>query len=222
MRQLNLPFERDAISINSYLESATRKKISLIITDNAISMINFRPKGDIINLRLHRIFLSACDDTLDEIAAFIKNGKRNTPLIRNYINQNRHSLNQKITRKVFYHSEGKHYDLLEIFNAINKEYFNGCISASIAWGTRGPRVARNRTLGSYVSDDNIIRINPILDSRAVPRYFLEFIVYHEMLHADLLIGNNGGRRSLHSKEFKEREKMFRHYERAVAWEKRRW
>jgi hypothetical protein len=49
-----------------------------------------------------------------------------------------------------------------------------------------------------------------------------YIVYHEMLHADLGIEHNGGRHSYHSREFKRREKLFKHYERSLAWEKKRW
>jgi hypothetical protein len=68
----------------------------------------------------------------------------------------------------------------------------------------------------------MIRINPILDSRSVPRYFLEFIVYHEMLHADIGIKKGVVRRIIHSSEFKKREKLFKHYEKAINWEKKRW
>jgi predicted metal-dependent hydrolase len=110
-----------------------------------------------------------------------------------------------------------------MYHAINREYFGDRVSASITWGAKGPRrAAARRTLGSYCSDNNMIRINPMLDSKRIPRYFLEFIVYHEMLHADIGIKRVGKRRSVHSKEFKRLEKMFRHYDRAIAWEKNRW
>jgi len=182
-----------------------------------------KPEGNTIALRLHRMFLSACNDVLDEIACYINDSRRKTPLIRNFINNNVHRLREKPVRKVAARTQGKHFDLRDIYKRINSGYFNGMVSASISWGTKGPRrVARNRTLGSYSSYGNIIRINPILDSKRVPRYFMEFIVYHEMLHADMGIEKNADRRSLHSKEFKNREMIFKDYERAIAWEKKRW
>ncbi len=64
------------------------------------------------------------------------------------------------------------------------------------------------------------RINPILDNERVPYYFIEFVVYHEMLHAHIRVQKKNGRRSVHSKEFRDREKMFRDYEDAMAWENR--
>ena len=64
-----------------------------------------------------------------------------------------------------------------------------------------------------------IRINPVLDSRKIPRYVIGFIVYHEMLHADIDTELKNCRRRIHSEEFKKREKMYKYYERAVEWEK---
>ena len=105
---------------------------------------------------------------------------------------------------------------------VNEEYFEGRVSLSITWGTQSHRrIVKKRRLGSYDRDKNMIRISPILDRRTVPRYFVEFVVYHEMLHADIEIykGRNG-RRLIHTKEFRKREKLFKHYERAIAWEKK--
>jgi predicted metal-dependent hydrolase len=186
-------------------------------------MLSIKSDGDTVSVRMHRIFLSAENDVLKEITDFIKNSNKKTPLIRNFINQNTYRLEDKPPKKVSVRTLGKHYNLLDIYNAINKEYFEEKISATITWGTKGPRrAAARRTLGSYSFHNVLIRINPILDTKSVPRYFLEFVVYHEMLHADMDNKNKPGRRLLHSKEFKKREKQFKHYDRALAWERKRW
>ncbi|MDH4232116.1 MAG: SprT-like domain-containing protein, partial [Nitrospirota bacterium] len=117
---------------------------------------------------------------------------------------------------------GQHYCLKTIYEALNSEYFDGGVSASITWGRSSSRYrAKLRTLGSYNVETNTIRINPLLDKKTVPSYFLEFIVYHEMLHAFLGVKNINGRRSIHSKDFRLQEKKFRHYEKAMEWEKKR-
>ena len=223
MHQLTFSFDLDESSLRSYLEKKTHRPVSLVITDNATSMLSIREKGGSVLVRLHRIFLAAGREVLDELSDYIKGKKRKTPLIRSHINSNRHQLREKKPRKVHIRTEGKHSDLLEIFHSLNKQYFDGCVSAAITWGARGPRrSARRRTLGSYTAENSMIRINPILDSRSVPRYFLEFIVYHEMLHAHIGIGENAGRRVIHSGEFKMREQEFKDYEKAITWEKKRW
>ncbi|MEE9523783.1 MAG: SprT-like domain-containing protein [Thermodesulfovibrionales bacterium] len=219
MQQLRLSFGNDKDSIRTYLENVIQKPVSLTITDNSASMISCRSSGRMILLRLHRMFLMADFEVLDELASYLTNGKRKTPLIRGFINDNGHQIRKGPSRPITLKTRGRHHDLEKVFDEVNKEYFDGRISAGITWGSRGPRrYARMRTLGSYVSDDNIIRINPVLDSRRVPKYFVEFVVYHEMLHADLGFGRKEGRRSVHSKEFRSREKLFRHYERAIKWE----
>ncbi len=186
-------------------------------------MLSVRFKGDSVLLRLHKMFLFAGDEIFQEIAGYIKNSKIKTPLVRDYINQNGDRINQKSFPAMSNRTQGNCFNLLDICNAVNYEYFNGNVSAHITWGAKGPkRVARSRTLGSYTSQDNIIRINPILDNKRIPRYFIEYVVYHEMLHADIGIDGNTRPRSLHSKEFRQREKLFKYYERAVAWEKKRW
>jgi hypothetical protein len=133
-------------------------------------------------------------------------------------------------------ARGKHHDLLTIFDDLNERYFGGQVQAVITWGQRaGKRRARSgviprRTtikLGSYDAIDRLIRVNASLDRTWVPRYFVAFVIYHEMLHHVIPARNardgNGellGRRILHPAEFRERERRFRNYERAITWERR--
>lgn len=223
MGQMNLMFDMDEDAFRGHLEKAAKKKISLVITDNSSSMLSMKRNGDSVVMRVHRIFLSAGSEVMEEIAGLIKNSRKRTPHIRQFITQNSNQLKRRPPRKVNIRTEGNSYDLLDIFYSINNEYFEGRVSASITWGVKGPRrVAARRTLGSFCGDNNTIRINPMLDNKRVPRYFLEFIVYHEMLHADIGFSTESGRRSMHSKEFRRREKMFEHYDRSIAWEKKKW
>jgi predicted metal-dependent hydrolase len=94
------------------------------------------------------------------------------------------------------------------------------VQSSITWSAAAPRrYARKRTLGSYSVRANTIRISRLLDRRDVPLYFIAYVVYHEMLHADLGISETEGRRAIHTREFRRREKLFRDYARASAWER---
>jgi hypothetical protein len=217
----DLTINHDETFLHSFLEKETKKNISLVITDNSSMMLSLREKGDVVYLRLHRMFLSAGMDVLNELSCFIKNKSIRTPLIRRFINQNTHCVKESSPRSFSLFTAGRYHELSDIFNSINSEYFESRITALITWGLRRKRrSARLRTLGSYCAERNIIRINPVLDSGRVPRYFLEFIVYHEMLHADIGICNNGKRRRIHTKEFRRRERIFKHYKRALAWDKK--
>jgi hypothetical protein len=53
----------------------------------------------------------------------------------------------------------------------------------------------------------------------VPRYFVEYVVFHEMLHHMMPMPVKAGRRELHPPQFREREQRFRHFTRAIEWER---
>jgi hypothetical protein len=59
----------------------------------------------------------------------------------------------------------------------------------------------------------------LLDQDFVPRFFVRYIVFHEMLHAFVGISRTPtGRRQVHSGTFKRLEKSYPEYEKAVAWQ----
>jgi len=219
--QLTLLFSHTEKSLTQYLEERLGRPVSLVLTDNSTSMLSARVRDSVLNVRLHRVFLHSDDGVLEEIAAFLKNRKREMTLFRSFIRKQREQLGKRPPNRVAEKTLGKFYDLSELYREINKEYFDGKISAAITWGAKNPRYAvRKRTLGSYSDRSNTIRINPVLDRKTVPRYYVAFVVYHEMLHAALGILLRGKRRSVHPREFRVRERLFRDYERATAWERR--
>lgn len=223
MQQLSFLLPLDEVTLHASLERKIRKDVSLTITDNSTSILSARMDKDILKLRLHRVFLHANDLVLNELALYVRGNITKTPLLRKFINEQHHFIVDAQKRSITLRTEGTYHDLAMIFESLNREYFDDRITASITWGkqTRIYR-ARRRTLGSYFPKLDLIRINPILDKKNVPAYFLQFVVYHEMLHADVGVPDSDKRRRLHSGEFKAKEKLFRHYEKAIAWEKKRW
>ncbi|MBI5103206.1 MAG: hypothetical protein HZB33_15430 [Nitrospirae bacterium] len=218
--QLQLPFAADEQTLAAYLKKSTGAEVRLTVTDNSSSMISVRKERGVVVLRLHRIFLKAGPDVLHEIAGFIKNLKLKTPLVRRFILDHAGSLPSRTRKRQPIKTMGSYHDLARLALCVNRDYFEGGITTPVTWGTKKTgHSARRRILGSYNSRTDIIRINPILDRKNVPRYYLEFIIYHEMLHADLGVRKKNGRREVHSREFKRRERLFRDYDKALLWEK---
>jgi len=218
---MRLLFSHKEDTLRDSLAKMTGQTVSLTLTDNSTSMLSIRKKDGSVAVRMHRMFLTAGEEIIKEIAGFIKKRKGQTPLIRQFIRDNRASLKNK-ERKVRPPSlceQGNIHHLGEIFDAINKEYFEGSVSAAIGWGKGSSRRSvRKRTLGTYCSTANTIRINPVLDRRSVPYYFIRFVVYHEMLHSAVKEERKNGRRAMHTPEFRRREKLYKDDERAIAWE----
>jgi len=220
---LSLLSAHDEESLRDYFQSTAVKPVFLTLTRNTVSMLSVRERQSGIFVRLHRMFLNAGPDVLDEICIFIKRRKNPILKVREFILRNQSSIDERKPRSLNIKSTGRYYNLLDLFTALNTEYFSGTVTASITWGKKNPRRAvRKRKLGSFQRDRNIIRINPVLDSSSVPRYFIEFVVYHEMLHAAASFERSAGGQRVHSREFKRRERDFKCYEQALAWERSTW
>ena len=217
--QLSFLFEHDPGFLVQIFERASGRPVTLVLTDNSTSMLSIRKKGTMSCVRLHRMFLCADEGTLKEIALFIKHGSGSLTRFRAFLNKMRSVVRQISPRSFPARTQGKCYDLLAIFERLNEEYFDSSLTSIITWGTRSSRKAvRKRTLGSFSNHTNIIRINPVLDRKTVPEYYIEFVVYHEMLHAAIGIMVKNGRRSVHTRAFRDRERLFKDYDKAIQWE----
>jgi len=74
-------------------------------------------------------------------------------------------------------------------------------------------------MGVYDHLTRTIRIHPALDQEVVPRFFVEYIVFHEMLHQAVPGDDRGSRREHHGPPFRRRERAYPGYARAIAWER---
>jgi len=217
--QLPLNFPAPEEHVMQTLQQMIGKTLHLVITDNTSSMISYRKTADRVTLRMHRMFLAADQSVLAEIAAFVKNRRAETPLMRAYIRSGEHLIRQKSRGRITLATEGRYHDLAELFAEINERYFERRIASAITWSSREPQYGvRKRNLGSYDHRRDLIRISRYLDRKAVPRYVVAFVVYHEMLHADLGVRRKNGRAVMHNREFRERERLYHDFERAIAWE----
>ena len=120
-------------------------------------------------------------------------------------------------RKRIDSAQGCAYDLDTIFDELNVRFFHGLLARPrMTWS----RVhARNR-LGHYDPAHNAIVVSRVFDDFRVPRYAVEYIVYHEMLHLKHPVKLRGSRRCVHSGEFQAEEKRFPRLEEAKAMLKR--
>lgn len=109
---------------------------------------------------------------------------------------------------------GQHSDLTVLFNHLNAQYFGGTLQGvNLLW-------SKNRSLGRlgyYRHTFHTIVISRALDDPRVPRFVLEFILYHEMLHASIPSVTRNGRRYDHTTEFKAAERQFERYHEATKY-----
>jgi hypothetical protein len=202
-------------------------RLALAVTDNRHTMISVRREKGLFRLRLHHMFLGADPDVVRAIARYVAhNDSSSSRLLGRYIDGN-HRMIRRARRlrsaPVMIEMQGEVHDLKVIYECLNHRYFDGEIEARITWGQRlaegGKRRRRNSIkMGSYSVEDRLIRIHPSLDRPFVPSMFVEWIVYHEMLHQKHEIPLVRGRRQFHTAAFLAEEARFECYEQARRWE----
>lgn len=203
------------------LENRSGLKLRLRLNNNVSTMLSVRRERKEAKVSLHRMFLEAPQPVVHAVASYIR-GRRKVvdPVIRAYIQQ-------KISKLDYTHrlrpdklvTEGKHFNLKELFDQVNHEYFKGQLRLNITWFGRPRRKKSSQlTYGLYYDSLKLVKIHWMLDDPEVPEYFMKYVIYHEMLHHVCpAYTDENGRSYVHSPEFRAREKEFSHYEEAEAY-----
>lgn len=117
-------------------------------------------------------------------------------------------------RKIVTTHRGENYDLDEIFDFLNQVYFRGTIPKPVlTWSSR----KTYRILGHHDSTHDTIVISKSLDDLMVPKYVVEYVVYHEMLHVKHPTKHINGRRYNHTAAFRRDEGAFAFFHEAEDW-----
>ena len=117
-------------------------------------------------------------------------------------------------RKHLTSAHGKVYDLEKMFARLNRRYFADEIEKPIlTWSRRRAR----SILGHHDAVHKTITISKTLDSSNVPEWFVEYILFHEMLHIIHPSRLINGRRHYHTPAFRADEQRFRRYQDAQEW-----
>jgi hypothetical protein len=119
--------------------------------------------------------------------------------------------------KRYFGPEGRFYNLEEVFDTLNVRFFGGLLGRpELTWSEHHAK----RSLGHYDAAHNTIVVSRVFDRPSSPRYAIEYLLYHEMLHLKHPVRMRGTRRCVHSREFKSDEARFPQLAEAMAFIKR--
>jgi len=119
--------------------------------------------------------------------------------------------------KRFFGPEGRFYNLDEVFDTLNFRFFSGLLGRpNLTWSEHHAK----RALGHYDAAHNTIVVSRVFDRPSSPRYAIEYLLYHEMLHLKHPVKMRGLRRCVHSAAFKAEEAQFPQLTEAMAFIRR--
>jgi len=212
------------LTFQRQLEAHSGLKLKLKINNNRSTMMSVKWEPDCTSVSLHKIFLDAPKNVMDSLACYLKRKDENiAPHVKEFIQNNLTLLDfttEKDLQNIY--TQGSFYNLQEIYNELNKDYFNNRLKLKITWFGKSIVRCRSRvTFGLYHDPLKLIKINRLLDNPTFPDYVVKFVVYHEMVHHICPpYYDKNGFQQIHSKEFKAKEARFKHFDLAEKWIKK--
>jgi len=195
--------------------------------------VRFRPYADInnfIRVRDGRLLVGLSDmlegaprSVLEAIAFILLAKLYRKPVSRQHqlryrqfvnrrsVRRQAHAVRRARGRKQMDTPQGDCYNLDDIFNALNERHFGGQLGRPrLSWS----RTTARALLGHYDPAHHAIVVSRIFDRPGVPRFLVEYILYHEMLHIKHPVLHRRARRCFHSAEFRAEERRFPQYREA--------
>ena len=183
---------RILVSLSDLLEGAPESVIHAI-AHILLAKLYRKPVEAVQNLRFKRFASSASVARQTELIRHARGSKR------------------------YFGPQGRFYNLEEVFDALNVRFFGGLLGRpELTWSES----AAKRSLGHYDAAHNTIVVSRVFDRPSSPRYAIEYLLYHEMLHLKHPVRMRGVRRCVHSQEFKAEERLFPQLEEAMAFIRR--
>jgi len=191
---------------------------------NIDSKIRLSTKGDKITAKISDL-LEGAPSSFQEALAHILLGKLyRKPIAQKFNRRYRIYVNstsirrqalviQRVRgRKPISDPRGLYHHLEELFEELNTRFFHGLLARPIlSWS----RSASRQSLGHFDPAHNTIVISRIFDRPQVPRFLLEYVLYHEMLHLKYPAIYRSQRCLVHTPEFKQQERLFPGYDKVV-------
>jgi len=208
-------------SIESRIAAALDKHVSVSFGRARTQPVRATFDNGSVSVRLHAFFEKAPKNIIDDLAAWLRSGRRARNACARldaWIDGQLASMPKRRPRNGS--ARGFVHDLDPLAASLFEEEFSDDFAAhprpSWTWGKRGKsRARRSLQLGCYVRDAHLVRIHAVLDQAAVPAWFVRFVLFHEILHAAL-----PGEGRPHGPAFRERERAHPDYPAAVAWQKK--
>lgn len=209
---LRLPSERPLWGVAQAILDAEAKfsSCTVVKTKNRTRVLSWKKLPDGLELRVSKTVL---DHPQDIAAVVLKNDADAWARLRAL------HMGQREEVKAAVHAPiGQAHDLLPLCTAAMRFVPEVTTPPPLRWGD-WPSTLPRRRIQLGACDGVGIRVHPVLDHASVPDFVLEVLLHHELLHLAIPPKVVGGRRVIHSRVFRHRERAHPAYARSQAWER---
>ena len=116
---------------------------------------------------------------------------------------------------------GRYFNLDDVLAAINHTYFDEQLTCRITWRNRVGGLSFHSVRKDPITGENfhLISISRGYDAANCPLYAVAGVVYHECLHVVIPVEVKNGRRTVHGRVFRQRERQYIYYDEWIKWHK---
>ena len=117
--------------------------------------------------------------------------------------------------------KGKYFNLDDVLEAINHTYFEDSLQCRITWSNRVGGLSYHSMRKDPLTGEefHLISISKGYDAANCPLYAVAGVVYHECLHVVIPVEEKNGRRVVHGRVFRQRERQYIYYDEWIKWHK---
>ena len=209
---LRLPSERPLWGVaQAILDVEPRlQRCTVVRTNNRIRVLSWKKQPLGLELRVSKTVMAHPQDIASVV---LKNDPKAWARLKAL-----HMGKRAESRRSVHAPVGQAHDLLPLCILALRFVPETPTPPPLRWGNWPARAPRRRIqLGAC--DGVGIRVHPVLDHDSVPDFVLEVLLHHELLHLAIPPKVVGGRRVIHSRVFRHRERAHPDYARSQAWEK---
>ncbi|OUL28139.1 SprT-like family protein [Nostoc sp. T09] len=203
--------------LNKHQQTSVKLTIEL---SNIAGLYKGKKSSTFAHISISEGFINASDEVLQALVKSVLCGKSqdSTRLIRSFASSEEYStvvlMLDLIAEVISENPQGKFYNLDDLFNKLNHEYFAGhLVKPRLAWS----KITTYRKFAHYEPARDRVVMSLTLDNANIPEFVTEFVLFHELLHKYHGTKWVNGRRMVHTPEFRSDENKFQLYAEAQRW-----
>lgn len=191
------------------LSRSLGKKVKLSFEGDGVRRILIEPDSEVLKIRLDPLFKQIDESTYPSLVRFIQNPDES----------NKATLIEFLKRIYQNSPRSDEHPYQQLLNQLKHEHFPKLPPLKLLWGKEGKKGEQKTIrLASYWAKRKEIRLHPYLGMEGVPEYYLQYLLFHELCHAYLVMSGQAKDGEHHGPDFMKLEKKFPLLHQAIEWE----
>jgi len=199
-----------SVQLERRLTKSLKCDVKLQFIKDGVRRIWIEPKGKDLLLRLDPLFETIDDLAYEALIKFIQIGDESSKAkLIDFLSR------AKKTQPQSHHQ----HPYQSILDELRSQHFPSLAPLKLVRGKEGKKGSQKTIrLASYWAKRKEIRLHPFIEIEGMPDFYLQYLLYHELCHAWLVMSGQAKDGEHHGPDFMTLEKKFPQLHQAIEWE----